>query len=206
MGTVGAGLSAGYVVAREFDPLSDRTFSYRPGNQLHVTGALTSVVGAAAKASLNVSWQKFAVDEANGLNLYQAGDRLQASGSVAFASGERASGVAWVGWLHRARGEYSSSFDIIPARDLVFAGGAFRTPSGSLVLTPGLDVRVQTRSAGAFGGIVVSGGLGAEAAFRSAVLLPSLRVRIGSVKDSESASSSLTGLELGLGIRFGAAG
>ncbi|MGD8276434.1 MAG: hypothetical protein PVH00_00345 [Gemmatimonadota bacterium] len=206
MGTVGAGLSAGYVVAREFDPLTDQSFSYRPGNQLHLTGALTSVVGAAARASLNVSWQHFAVDEANGQNLYQAGDRLQARGSVAFASGERASGIVYLGLLRRARGEYSSSFDVIPARNLVFTGAAFRTPAGRLVLTPGVDLRVQTRAEGTFGGFVATGGLGAEAPLGSAVLLPSLRVRYGSVKDSEGASSSLTGIELGLGIRFGGAG
>jgi len=206
MGTFGAGLSAGYVVAREFDPLAEQSFTYRPGSQFHITGALTSVVGAAAKASLNVSYQRFSVDEANGLNLYQSGDRLQARGSVAFASGERASGIVYLGWLHRAEGEYRTSFDVIPARNLVFTGAAFRTPAGSLVLTPGVDLRVQTRGPAAFGGFVATGGLGAEAPLGSVVLLPSLRARFGSVKDSDGTSSTLTGIELGLGIRFGGTG
>jgi hypothetical protein len=72
-----------------------------------------------------------------------------------------------------------------------------------MVLTPGIDVRVQTRGEGAFGGFVATGGVGAEAPLGSAVLLPSVRARFGNVKDSEGSASTLTGFELGLGVRFG---
>jgi hypothetical protein len=75
IGSFAAGLSVGYVVAREFDLREGEEFAYRPGNQLHVRAAIDRTFGQSGKAALQVTVQRFDEDQVNGANLYQSGNR-----------------------------------------------------------------------------------------------------------------------------------
>jgi len=203
VGSFAAGVSAGYVVAREFEPLdADQSFVYRPGNQLHITAALDRDVGTTAKASLRLSFQAFATDEANGANLYQAGSRFQATGSYAFAAGARASAIVYAGFLHRAEGQFEVQTDVRPAQDQFLAGGGIRFPLGRGILQPGLDLRLLSGTDDADSGHTIGVGATAEWPVGGATVAPALRARFGSAQGSGS-ESAFTGAEAGLAIRFG---
>lgn len=195
------GLSAGYVVAREFSPLSQSTFAYRPGNQLQLRGAADHTFGAAAKASLQLTYVHFGEDQSAGSNLYQAGDRLQGVGSLAFATGARGSGIAYVGYLRRQRGQYTTVVTVTPAQDLVYAGAAFRQPVGGAVLVPSIDLRVLGNEAGVEQGSTLSAGTGVEVNAGSVVLAPAARARLGTLTVRAGQKSGFTGFELGMTLR-----
>jgi hypothetical protein len=197
------GISGGYVVARRFEPLADARFAYRPGNQLHVRGAVDHSFGTSGKASVQVSWQQFGTDEAAGANLYQAGDRLQVVGSYAFAAGPRSSGIAFAGYLRRGEGQYTDVVRVIPVQDLVYGGLGMRLPAGGLVLTPLADVRVVGREDGRDQGYVVSAGTGLEIPLGGPlVLVPNVRGRFGNLSVATDVESGFTGFEVGAVIRM----
>ncbi len=202
LGSVNAGISAGYVVAREFEPLEGSASQYRPGNQLHLTGALDHNAGA-SRLALRVSWLSFNADQSDGANLYQAGDRLQATGSVAFAAGARASALVYAGWLHRSEGRFQTVSLITAAEQLLLAGGGLRMPLGPGVLQPSIDLRVLGGSAAAGRGYTASAGASAEFPAGGATVAPTVRARFGTLKPRRGVSSGFSGAEIGLSIRFG---
>lgn len=195
------GVSVGYVAAREFEPLADATFAYRPGDQLHVRAAVDRTFGTAGKASLQLSWQKYGSDASAGTNVYQAGDRMHALASYAFPAGARATGVAYAGYQRRQGGSHAAVSAVTPAHDLVWTGAAFRVPAGGVVLTPALDVRVVGRENGVDQGHVITAGTGAEIGMGAAVLVPTLRGRFGRLVVNSGSESAFTGLEVGLVLR-----
>ena len=203
VGAFAVGLSLGYVVTREYEPRDADPFTYRPGDQLHVRAAIDRSFGAAGKASLQLVYQHYQNDELDGANLYQSGDRLQATGSYAFAAGPRAAGIVYLGYLRRSEGEFSGITRIVPAQDLVFTGGGFRVPFGSILLAPSLDLRLVSRADGAEEGYTAAFGVAAEMAAGSVLLVPSLRGRVGNVVLSEGVESGFTGFDIGFGVRFG---
>lgn len=195
------GLSGGYVVAREFSPLSQSTFAYRPGNQLQLRGAADHTFGSAAKASLQLTYVHFSQDQSGGTNLYQAGDRLQGVGSLAFASGSSGSGVVYLGYLRRQRGQYTSVVTVTPAQDLVYAGTGFRQPIGGAVLVPSLDIRVLGNEAGIEQGTTASVGTGLELNAGSVVFVPAAHARFGTLTVRAGQKSGFTGFEIGITMR-----
>lgn len=197
------GLGAGYVLAREFEPVAETSFAYRPGSQLHVRAAIDQSVGVSGKASVQLIFQRFGTDEAGGTNIYQAGDRMQVVGSYAFAAGTSASGIAYAGYLRRSTGEYTTVTIVTPAQDLIYGGVGFRLPIGSLVLLPTLDGRVLGNEDGIDQGFTMSAGVGAEIPLGGARLVPQLRGRYGSLTVRSGQESGFTGVDVGLSIRAG---
>lgn len=201
VGEYAVGLAVGYVVAREFEPIANDARAYRPGNQFHVRGAIDRTFGSSGKASLSVTYQRFTEDESDGRNLFRTGDRVQAVGSYAFATGPAGSGVVYAGYLHRARGEFLVTSELEPSRDLFFGGLGARLPAGSAVLQPALDLRAQ--SGGGTTGYTVGLGGSAELPLGTSLqLVPTLRGRFGSVDLPTGLSSGFTGAEAGLALRF----
>lgn len=200
VGEFALGLAAGYVVAREFEPVVGSA-QYRPGNQLHITGAIDRTFGTSGKASLSVTYQRFGEDEADGANLFRTGDRIQALGSYAFATGPTGSGVVYGGYLHRARGEFIGLNEFDPSRGLVFAGAGLRLPAGTAVLQPAVDLRAQTGDGPA--GFTLGVGGSAELPLGASVrLVPTVRGRFGNVELATGSSSGFAGAEAGLLVRF----
>jgi hypothetical protein len=195
------GLSAGYVLAREYEPLEATTFAYRPGNQLLARAAFDHTIGTAGKASLQLTYQQFGSDEADGSNLYQSGDRMQALASYAFAQGARNSGIAYAGYLRRQGGRYAAVSRVTPAQDIVYGGFGMRVPTARAVLTPTVDARIVGNEDGIDQGYVIGLGTGAEFDVGSLVLVPSVRARFGQLTVMRDAESTLTGFEVGLAVR-----
>ncbi|HSJ10173.1 MAG TPA: hypothetical protein VK928_09675 [Longimicrobiales bacterium] len=195
------GLSAGYVVASEFEPVADTDFAYRPGDQLHLRAAVDRTIGSAGKVSLQLTYLRFSDDRSAGTNIYQAGDRLQAVGSYAFAAGGTANGIVYAGYLRRQEGNYTVVTLVTPAQDLVFAGAGLRLPWRNLLLQPTLDLRVLGTEDGVGQGYTVSAGTGVEVPLGRALLVPNARARFGSLTVRSGQDSGLTGVELGLAVR-----
>jgi hypothetical protein len=204
-GPLNLGLRIGYQLTREFEPLDDQPFMYRPGNQLYGRVAVDYNVGRRGKASAHVTVQQFSADELDGSNLYQSGDRVQVMGSYAFVAGARSTGLVYAGAQHRGAPAVFGANAQLPTQDLLLAGGGFRVPVRFGVLTPGVDVRVFRSADGLGQGYAAGFGTAADVRVGGGgfTLAPSLRLRIGRVVMSEGAESRLIGLDSGFAVRFG---
>ncbi|MGH7468250.1 MAG: hypothetical protein ACRENP_09715 [Longimicrobiales bacterium] len=203
LGEYAAGLSAGYVVARKFEPLDQDAFEYRPGNQLHIRAAVDRTIGTTGKAALVVSWLHSAEDEVDGNNLFRAAPRYEAVGSYAFALNSGA-GIVYLGYLRRAGGEYLQVQRILPVEELLFAGTGVEVRVGAGKLRPRVDLRVLRREDGVGQGYTASLGADFEWPIGTLVVIPTARARVGNVLLREAAESAFTGFDIGLGLRFGA--
>jgi hypothetical protein len=195
------GFSAGYIVAREYEPLGAESFTYRPGNHVQLRAAVDHTFGSAGKASVQVTFQQFSTDEFAGANLYSAGDRLQAVGSFAFATGARGNALVYAGLLWRDTGRFSDTSRITPAQDLVYAGAALRQPLGPIVLLPLADVRILSSDEDTNQGYTVDIGAGIELPVGAFELVPVVRGRFGNVEVRPGQESDFTGFRLGLSLR-----
>jgi hypothetical protein len=197
------GLSAGYVVAREFEPVAEESFAYRPGNQLHVRAGLDRNFGRAGKASLQLAYQQYGRDRAAGANLYQTGDRLQVVGSYAFPARAVGNGIVYAGYLRRQGGHFTEVVRFTPAQDLLYAGGGLRLPYQGMILLPSVDARILGNEAGLDQGYTVSSGIGAEIPAGRVLIVPAARFRVGSLTARAGLRSGFSGLDLGLALRAG---
>lgn len=202
LGETNIGASVGYIMAAQFRPISGVPYYYRPGSQLHVRAAVDHTYGVAGKLSAVVSYQHFANDRYAGANLYHSGDRLMGTVSYAFAMGARSSGLVYGGVLHRQHGSSLTGAGVEAAQTLGLFGGALRIPAGAAVIQPRVDVRALGRAGGG-GGYVA--GAGASVAWTSGgvTIAPMLMGRFGNAKVFGGESSGITGLDIGLGLRFG---
>lgn len=222
-GTVNLGVSAGYRVASEFEPLGAGVFAFRPGNELRVRVAADRNVRGKSKASIHATLFTYSEDELNGANLYTSGNRVQVVGSLAFPLGAASSAVTYAGVLHRAQGtvidplrtgEITTAADL-PSQQLFLFGTGGRVPLGRHRLLPVADVRVFRRDDGLGQGYVLGFGSSAEVrltgvssdftayAGSGIVLVPSFNVRFGRLLARDDAESNFSGVDLGVGIRFG---
>jgi hypothetical protein len=207
MGAFGTGVSVGYVTTRDWEPVeTSPSYVYRPGNQLHVTAAIDRSVGPTGKLGLRASLLTYDADRVDDVNLYSAGNRIEATASYAFAAGPRSSAIVWGGLHHRAAGSLedpSANTPVSPASDILFAGALFRMPLARGVLQPGLDIRAVSGSDEAGTGYTLTAGVSAEMPAGSVTLAPSVRARFGSIEPGDGSSSGVTGIDLGMVVRFG---
>jgi hypothetical protein len=196
-----AGLSLSYVVAREYEP--NDLFVYHPGNQLQVRGMVDRRIGNAGKASLSLSFEHFSDDALDGTNFFRPGNRYRAMGSYAFAFGSRASGVAYLGGAHRTEGDaIIDYFGGFPSQNLLLLGGGIRMPAGRGVLMPSVDMRLFRSDDGLGQGSLLGLGAVLEWPMGELTLVPTLRGRLGEAVVRADRESFLTGLDVGLGIRY----
>lgn len=204
LGRVGIGVSASYVLGREFD-LFESEFAYRPGNQLVLRAALDASVGAAGKLALQTALQRASEDRVNGSNQFRPGNRLLGMASYTFPIGAAGSAICYGGVYHRSAGAYLlESSQSAPAEDLWLTGGGVRVPLAGVVLQPSIDLRVLRRADGTDQGYGV--GVGTSLEWRRAggiTWVPLVRARIGNVLVREGLESGFTGFDTGLLIRFG---
>lgn len=208
LGAIGIGASAAYVVGRSFDYLADVPFALRPGNELQLRVALDAATGASGKIGLQLLYQHNADDEINGRNLFRPGDRYQARGSYSFTAGGGSAAIVYGGLLHRASGVFlDATADRSPDENLAFGGAGLRAPVGRGVLAPSIDARLARRSDGLEQGYTVGVGTALEWPLGAGGprLVPSARVRFGHLAVREGQESGFSGLDLGLGLRFGGA-
>lgn len=203
VGPLGIGVSASYLVRREYTPLDDERFAYRPGNVLRLVTAVDGNLGAAGKGSLRVSLHRHADDVVEDANLFQAGDRFEVLGSLGFPVGSRSTGLVYGMVHHRERGTYLTSDAALASQVLILAGGGLRTRVRGMMLRPRVEGRLFRRDDGVEQGYDVGVGLDAEIPVGSLVWLPSVRAHLGNLEVRENVETGFTGLELGLALRFG---
>ena len=201
---IGVGASVGYIVAREYEPLADQATVFQPGDFLRVNAVVDRSFGGRSKLALRVGFQRFGDDGLDGVNLFRSGNRYEATASYAFPAGARSSAIVYGGVLHRNEGTYLTDPREAAAQDLLLAGGALRAPLGAGVLTPSVDLRLLRRTDGVGQGYVGGIGAGYELPMQGGTtLIPSARIRRGSVEVREGLESAVTGYEAGLTVRFG---
>ena len=212
MGTLGVGIGASYRLASEFQP--EEGLDYQPGNEIRVRAGVDSNVGETGKLTLGVTFQKYAEDQANGLNLFQAGNRIMGDATLGF----RAGASVWTLYgahLRREQGDLTvrdqadQVVDTVetPSQNLTSGGITGTFPLGAFDLRLLADGRVQTRDNpdGTEEGSGWIAGVGAEIPFRvgsRATLLPSGRFTTGSLKDAGDVDRSVSGISAGVILRI----
>ena len=203
VGPLGVGLSASYLVRREYTPLDAEQFAYRPGNVLRLVAAVDGTLAPGTKGTLRFSLFRHEDDLADDSNLFRAGDRFEVLGSVGFPVGARSTGLVYGIFHSRDRGTYLSTDGTLASQDLVLAGGGIRSRVGNAIVQPRLEARLFRRDDGVEQGYDLGIGLDVEVPVGAAVMVPSLRVHTGNLEVRESIETAFTGLEFGLALRFG---
>ncbi len=216
VGSWGLGLSAGYRVASEYEPLQSQTLSYRPGDQLQLRVALDRDVGTSGTFSVLFGAQRYGNDQISGSELFRSGLRLDAIVSYAFALGLRSSALVYGGVNHRANGTLLQQESALggatdtPAQQLFLAGADVRLPVGRrAALRPTADLRVFRAEDGASQGWISAVGVGFDYRVagtnsgRRLVLTPSAKARFGRVIVSDDLETGVVGWEAGLTLGVG---
>lgn len=199
----GVGASVGYVVAREYEPVTGDATLFQPGDFLRVNMVADRTVGGRSKFSLRMGFQRFGDDGLDGVDLFRSGNRYDATVSYAFPSGGNSSAIVYGGFLQREEGRYLADPREVASQGLLLAGGALRAPLGGGVLTPSVDLRLLRRGDGVGQGYLGGIGAGFELPTQGATFIPSVRLRRGSVEARQGLESSVMGIEAALAIRFG---
>jgi hypothetical protein len=209
VGEFAIGMSAGYGLAREFEPLSGDQRAYLPGNELALRFAVDRTIAGSSKFSVLLGVHRFGDDALDGRNLYRSGNRYQALGSYAFPAGRTSNGVVYAGVLRRERGTVlveDGADDHTAAQELILLGTGFRLRAGrTTTLIPSLDARVFRSDDGVGQGYTLGAGMSAEVPAGSVSLVPLLRLRVGRVVVQDDVESGLRGIEAAVTVRFGTA-
>ncbi|MBT8336588.1 MAG: hypothetical protein KJO11_08285 [Gemmatimonadetes bacterium] len=206
VGPLGVGLSASYLVRREYSPLDAEQFAYRPGDVLRLVAAVDGTIATGTKGTLRVSLFRHRDDLADDANLFRAGDRFEVLGSIGFPLGAQSTGLVYGIFHSRDEGTYLSSDGTLSSQDLILAGGGMRSRVGRAILQPRIEARLFRRDDGVEQGYDLGVGLDVELPVGTAVMVPSVRAHIGNLEVRESVETAFTGLEFGLALRFGGAG
>lgn len=204
LGPVGVGLAVGLIAGREFEPLDNGLFAFRPGTLLRIVGALDGTVGEASKASLQVAFHRYGKDQVNGENLFQSGNRLHVMGSLAFPVSAASSGIVYAGMTHRQGGSLLAELPIAEtsvAQNLFLVGGGLRRPLGNAVLQPDAELRVLRRADSSGQGLDLGVGATLELRGRRGTFAPSARVHVGRLEVVPGNAGSIFGFEIGLTAR-----
>lgn len=214
----GIGVAGAYAVNNEFEPSSDLDLRYQPGNEARVRIGLDRNIGTSTFTA-GATFMTFAEDQADGRNLFQAGNRIRFDASYAF----RAGGGVWTLYaadLWREHGDLNLPFvndagDIVgdtiittPSQNLIVGGMIGAIALGSKTFRPQVDFKLQSREevGGAdegSGWLVSVGGDLPLRLFGSWDLFPRAQVIIGAVKDATGSARQVTGAEFGGTVRWG---
>ena len=217
-GEFGIGLAAAYAVNGEFEPRSQVDLRYQPGNEARVRLGIDRNFGTSTFTA-GATFMTYAEDQANGRNLFQAGNRLRFDASLAF----RAGGNVWTVYaadFWREHGDLNLPFVddqgaiigdttiVTPSQNLLIGGvvGAFSL--GSRTVRPQVDVKIQSRSEASgsdegSGWMLAAGGDVPLRIFGSYDFFPKARVLVGSVKDGSGVGRGILGAEFSGTLRWG---
>ena len=211
----GIGVSGGYRVASEYEPLTDETFTYRPGDQVRARLALDRDVGQSGTLSFLLGYQSFQDDALDEQNLFRAGARYEGLISYAFAAGRSGSGILYGGVNHRENGSVLVEDPALagatdtPWQQLYRGGFTFLLPVGrSLTLFPEGEARMFRAEDGIGQGFLTSAGFGFDLTLAGGrrgtriVLSPSGRFHVGDITVDETSDSRVTGWTAGVTLRL----
>ncbi|HSW31416.1 MAG TPA: hypothetical protein VLH75_18155 [Longimicrobiales bacterium] len=214
----GVGVAGAYALNSEFEPSSEAQLRYQPGNEARVRIGLDRNIGNNTFTA-GATFMTFAQDQADGRNLFQAGNRIRFDVSYAF----RAGGGVWTLYaadLWREHGDLNLPFVndagditgdtvvVTPSQNLIAGGIIGAVALGSKTFRPQVDFKLQAREevGGAdegSGWLVSAGGDIPLRLFGSWDFFPKAQVIIGAVKDATGASKQVTGAEFSGTVRWG---
>lgn len=217
-GQWGIGISGAYALNREFEPSSEIDLRYQPGNETRVRIGLDRNIGNNTFTA-GATFMTFAQDQADGRNLFQAGNRIRFDASYAF----RASGGVWTlyaGDLWREHGDLNlpilnaadeivgDTTEVTPSQNLIVGGLVGAIALGSKTFRPEVDFKLQAREEvdgknEGSGWLLSAGGDLPLRLFGSWDFFPKAGVIVGSVKDATGASKRVTGAEFSGTLRWG---
>ena len=217
-GAWGIGIAGAYAVNNEFEPSSEMDLRYQPGNEARVRIGLDRNIGTSTFTA-GATFMTFAQDQADGRNLFQAGNRIRFDVSYA----DRAGGGVWTLYaadLWREHGDLNLPFvndagDIVgdtiistPSQNLIVGGLIGAVALGSKTFRPQVDFKLQSRDEvngtdEGSGWLVSAGGDIPLRLFGSWDFFPKAQVIIGAVKDATGASKQVTGVEFSGTVRWG---
>jgi hypothetical protein len=193
------GLGAAYQYRGDFEPLEDMPDTYRPGDELLITGGLDVRFGLAVSFSADVTYATYRADQLGIEEVFAAGDKVLVGGQLRY-----------VGRLNQFRlaARYRSR-----ARNSLAAAGGTLVEEDEKMFPDEIEVFTdhRTRLAGFLYGSV----LGEARFYNETLLLPDLRALYGAGLGLELAVSphvhfpawflyqfgDLTGLEAVFGLR-----
>jgi hypothetical protein len=217
-GPWGIGISGAYALNSQFEPSSELDLRYQPGNETRVRLGLDRNIGTNTFTA-GATFMTFTQDQADGRNLFQAGNRIRFDATYAFRAG---AGV-WTMYaadLWREHGDLNLPFVddvgnitgdttiVTPSQNLIVGGVIGAIALGSKTFRPQVDFKLQSRKeAGGTdegsGWLLSAGGDLPLRLFGSWDFFPKAGVIVGSVKDATGASKRITGAEFSGTVRWG---
>jgi len=213
VGGFGLGIAAAYAMRGEFSPYEETdTLSYQPGAETRIRVGLDRNIGTSTFTA-GGTFITYTQDQANGVNLFQPGNRLRFDASYAF----RASGGVWTLYaadLIRSTGDLrlqvvdelgvpvDSTVSVTTAKQNLLVAGLVGTVSlgGGFVFRPVLDFKYQTLTesdgSNPGSGWVGSAGLDIPLRIFGGEVFPKARVLYGSIKSQTGTSVGLMGMEI----------
>lgn len=218
-GGFGIGMAAAYSVNGQFQPSSEESLKYQPGNETLVRVGIDRNIGTSTLTA-GGTFMTYTSDRADGTNLFQAGKRVRVDAAYEFRS---AAGVwtLYAADLWREHGDVTLPF--VDTTGATVGDTTYATPSqnllavgfqgavglgGSYVFRPAVDLRLQTRgdpqrNNQGSGWIVGVGGDFPLRVFGSYDFFPKAQILFGSAKDPTGADRGILGLEVSATVRWG---
>lgn len=211
IGGWGVGVAGAYSVRDEFSPSSEVALQYQPGNETRVRVGLDRNIGTSTFTA-GATFRRYDTDQANGRNLFQAGNRLRFDMTYAFRAG---AGV-WTLYatdLIRENGDLTLSIVndvgaqvgdtlVRTAKQNLAVAGVVGTIGlgGGFVFRPHIDFKYQTReeingSTEGSGWMLSAGGDFPIRVFGGYDFFPKARFRYGAIEDPTGASINVMGAE-----------
>jgi hypothetical protein len=225
VGGFGLGLAGSYSQRGKFNPAADvpgtvadeSSLEYQPGSERRVRLGIDRNFGNSTM-TLGATFINYADDQADGRNLFQAGNRIRFDGTYAF----RMSGGVWTVYaadLLRQNGDLSLvvldsqgdsvgvATDQTPRQNLLMGGVTGSVPiGGGFVFRPHIDGRLQSRedAAGSSAGSGWLVGFGGDIPVRlfGNDFFPKARVLLGKIQDPDETPVSVFGLEFSGTVRL----
>jgi hypothetical protein len=218
-GGFGFGVAGAYSVRGEFEPSADLDLSYRPGDESRIRVGVDRNFGTSTFTA-GLTFMTYQEDQADGRNLFQAGNRYRADATYMFRAG---AGVwtLYAADLWRENGDLTLSIVddlgdpvgdtlITTAKQNLLVAGLVGAVGigGSYVFRPHLDFRYQAREEAdgrdeGSGWIVAAGGDIPVRLFGGYDFFPKARVLYGSIKDPTGRATNVLGAELSATVRWG---
>jgi hypothetical protein len=218
VGGWGVGFAGAYSVRGEFEPSTDLDLSYRPGNETRLRIGLDRNIGTNT-LTLGATVRAYESDQADGTNLFQAGNRMRFDATYAFRAG---AGVwtLYAADVIRENGDLTLSIvdnvgaivgdtAIATARqNMAIAGiiGSIQV-GGGFVFRPHIDFKLQTRTEAdgsnpGSGWMLAAGGDLPMRLFGGYDFFPKARILYGSIKDASGAGVNVIGAEFSGTVRW----
>lgn len=211
-GQFGIGVAGAYSMRNEFEPSEGTSVRYRPGSEMRVRVGVDRNFGTATLTT-GATFINYSADEADGVNLFQSGNRFRFDASLAFRAGD---GVWTIYGADVIRENGDRRLDIedsggtivgdtlvATAKQNMIVGGLIGTVGlgAGFVIRPHFDFKYQIReesdgSDAGTGWIFAAGGDIPLRVLGGTEFFPKARVFFGTIRTLAGKDVNLLGVEL----------